>query len=224
MNKKNLSDLSQFEIQWLHKLRYGLRKINRQDLYDKLISKHSESVKWTKYLVETLKAELSKAEINDVMSSCACLVPKNNLKFLKREYQKSNDIKSVHKLLQEYFEEMISEYKKLDKSQMQYLRDNNMGMAGKLEGNIITVKKIPKEFHKYFQTNNKIEKRYYYCHCPRIREALRENAKPIDKNYCYCGAGFYKDLWEFILERPVEVKVEESLLQGDEHCKIKIKL
>ena len=99
-----------------------------------------------------------------------------------------------------------------------------MGMAGRLEGNTITAVKIPKEFHKYFQTEDPREKRYHYCHCPRIREALKSQNKPVDKNYCYCGAGFYRDIWEFILQRPVKVRIVESLLQENEHCKIKIYL
>jgi len=51
------------EIQWLQKSRYGLRKINRQDLDDKVISDHTESIQGTKNLMETLNSELSKSEI-----------------------------------------------------------------------------------------------------------------------------------------------------------------
>jgi len=40
----------------------------------------------------------------------------------------------------------------------------------------------------------------------------------------YCGAGFYKGIWEEILQKPVEVEVLETVLRGDEVCKIAIYL
>jgi len=46
----------------------------------------------------------------------------------------------------------------------------------------------------------------------------------ISTTYCYCGAGFYKGIWEEILQRPVEVEVLESVLSGGEVCKIVIHL
>jgi len=42
--------------------------------------------------------------------------------------------------------------------------------------------------------------------------------------YCYCGAGFYKGIWEEILQQPVEVQVLESVLKGDKVCKIAVHL
>ena len=128
----------------------------------------------------------------------------------------------MHKLLQKYFVEFITNYKNLDEEQLKFIFSNDMGMAGKLEGNIITAVKIPKDFQEYFKTDDIDEKRYHYCHCPRIREAIKSNKTPIDKNYCYCGAGFYRDIWEFILQRKVKVKIIESLMLGDEMCKIGI--
>jgi len=52
---------------------------------------------------------------------------------------------------------------------------------------------------------------------------LKMNVK-ISPTYCYCGAGFYKDIWEEILQHPVEVEVMESVLKGDDVCKIAIYL
>lgn len=76
--------------------------------------------------------------------------------------------------------------------QLKYIINNDMGTSGKLEGNTITAVRIPKDFHEYFQTENPIKKRYHYCHCPRIREALKLEDKPVDKNYRYCGQDFTK--------------------------------
>jgi predicted hydrocarbon binding protein len=42
--------------------------------------------------------------------------------------------------------------------------------------------------------------------------------------YCYCGAGYYQAIWQEILQRPVEVEVRQSVLQGDDVCTIAIHL
>jgi len=48
-----------------------------------------------------------------------------------------------------------------------------------------------------------------------------ETIPPI---YCYCGAGFYKGIWEEILQQPVKVEVLKSVLAGDEVCTIAVHL
>ncbi|MCD4817139.1 MAG: hypothetical protein K8S23_00430 [Candidatus Cloacimonetes bacterium] len=213
-----------FEKQWLNKLKTGLQKIGRNDLFEKVLFSHNETIDWTFQLMKILNQELSEDDIIDVMCGCACLTSKDYLITLQKEYEKNNDLGQIHQLLQEYFIKFITKYKNLNEKQLKYIIDHNMGMAGKLKGNIITAIKIPKDFHEYFQTTDENKKRFHYCHCPRIREALKSNKTPIDKNYCYCGAGFYRDIWEFILQRKVKVKLIESLLQGDEMCKIEIQV
>lgn len=213
-----------FEEQWLSKLQIGLKKIGKADLFNEL-SKGKEKqslLKWTENLMKTLKENLTQDEINKVMTCCACITPKDYLKTLREEYAKTNDLKHVHQLLQEDFEKSITKYKNLNEEQLKYIVDHDMGMVGKLEGNTIYATKIPKEFHKYFQTPDVQKKKYYYCHCPRIRDLFLNNEKPLEVNYCYCGAGFYKDIWEYILQREVKVEIIESLMKGDEVCKIAI--
>jgi predicted hydrocarbon binding protein len=48
--------------------------------------------------------------------------------------------------------------------------------------------------------------------------------QPLSPTYCYCGAGFYKGIWEEITQQNVEVELLESVLQGDDVCKIAIHL
>jgi predicted hydrocarbon binding protein len=40
--------------------------------------------------------------------------------------------------------------------------------------------------------------------------------------YCQCGAGFYRGIWETILERPVRVEVLESVLSGGDVCRVAV--
>lgn len=218
--------MEEFEKQWLHKLKTGLKNIGKEELFDKLLAaKENETmISWSKKLMQKLSEELSQQEIENVMCECACRRPKDDMLELQKEYAKTADIKSIHQKMQKTFEKFIKEYKQLSDEQIDMINELGMGMAGKLENNVITVSKIPKEFHKYFATEDEKMKKYYYCHCPRIREVLLSEEKSIDVNYCYCGAGFYKDIWEFILQKPVKVELIESIMQGNDVCKIKIYL
>jgi len=216
--------MNEFERQWMQKLSNGLKKIKREDIYNDLLEdKESLSdVKWTNELMQSLKQELTSDEIADVMTGCACTYPNENLTHLREDYELSGDIRAVHNKLQQQFETFIRKYKDLDDKDIEFLIENGWGMAGKLEEDRIVAIKIPKEYHKYFKTDDRKQKAYYYCHCPRIRESLLESEKPVDVNFCYCGAGFYRALWEYILQRPVKVEVIESIMNGDDRCKIAI--
>jgi len=179
---------------------------------------------WTEKLMQKLSEELTREQIEKVMCECACRRPKSDMMELRIEYARNKDIKAIHTKMQKIFEKFIKEYKQLSDEQIEMINELGMGMAGKLEGRAITAVKIPKEFHKYFQTDDPVKKRYHYCHCPRIREVLLSEEEAVDSNYCYCGAGFYKDIWEFILQKPVQVELLETIMKGDDVCKIKIYL
>lgn len=216
--------MNDFEKQWLRKLRLGLQKIKKDDLFDRALITHTDDVAWTVHLMQLLKYNLKSDELCDAMCGCACLANKQDLKILQEDYKLNRDLTRVHEMLQDYFEIMIKKYKNLSDNEMKFVKENNMGMAGTLSGNTITAVKVPKEFHKYFESDDERLKPYFYCHCPRIRESLKSNEKQVDENYCYCGAGFYKDIWEFILQRSVEVEIIESILKGNQFCKIQIRL
>jgi hypothetical protein len=83
---------------------------------------------------------------------------------------------------------------------------------------------LPFELKEYLKATDPREKGYHYCHCPRVREAIKLPEHGISTTYCYCGAGFYKDIWEKILQQTVEVEVLETALQGCCVCRIAIYL
>jgi hypothetical protein len=93
------------------------------------------------------------------------------------------------------------------------------------DGNTIIATKIPKSGYlkEYFQEDDPEKRRRLYCHCPRVRDVIGEEPS-LPNEYCYCGAGFYQGIWEEILGQPVELEVLESVMQGDDVCKIAIHL
>jgi effector-binding domain-containing protein len=62
-----------------------------------------------------------------------------------------------------------------------------------------------------------------YCHCGLVGQALRSGTA-LSATHCYCGSGWYDQLWEGILGEPVEVEVLQSILKGDDCCTFAINL
>lgn len=59
---------------------------------------------------------------------------------------------------------------------------------------------------------------YHRCYCGSVSK-VRENIPLI---YCYCGAGWYKRLFEEVLGCPMRVDVVQSIASGADRCSIRI--
>lgn len=218
-----------FEKTWQTKIEENLSKTTggREIYHDNpppQEEKLTETVSWTANLVNEMIANFSPDQIHDILTACACRYPSDSLKFLKQYYQETGDLRGTHDKLQTFFLTMIRKYKDLEDHHMDYLQKMNMGMAGTLEGRTITAVKVPKDFKDFYDETDKDKKAKLYCHCPRIRESLSANPSVINKQYCLCSAGFYRFIWEDILDKPVGVTIEKSLLAGDPICQIRIDL
>jgi hypothetical protein len=99
--------------------------------------------------------------------------------------------------------------------------DLEMG-GGRREGNIIYVTKIPYMTKLYLAETDQRLKRYYACHCPWAREAVKDGNVQLTEIFCQCSGGFHKKPLEVILERPLKVEVLESVLKGDIRCRFAI--
>lgn len=224
--------MREFEKAWIKK--YGDSVYNRvggevkekiMAGSDKLIEKYNleKSLKWTIKSIDKLSKEVDYDTITTVMTGCACHYPHEKLQDLRDIYEKTSDLDLVHSLLQKQFEEEIKIYKDISYNQLSTIINNGWGLAGKKEGNTIYAIKIPAKTKEYFNTSNINEKKYLYCHCPRVRESIKNNER-ISAIYCYCGAGFYKDLWQEIIQEEVTVEVLDSIINGNNQCRIKISI
>ncbi len=88
------------------------------------------------------------------------------------------------------------------------------------EGSIIYSEKGPANPTAYKEAKTAAEKRRAYCFCPLIRENLDETPKI----FCNCSAGWPKQLWEGILEKPLKIEIIRSLIKGDDTCEFAIHL
>jgi len=178
---------------------------------------------WTEQAMERLLSLLDEETAQQVMTGCACQYPKEGLQAARQAYQETGDLSAAHCILQAQFEAFLRDSLHLKAEHFETVVSRGWGLAGILEGNRILATKIPKSGYlaDYLEETDPLKKRQYYCHCPRVRDILK-TGQSLPITYCYCGAGFYKDVWEEIVQAPVEVEVLKSVLGGDEVCTIAI--
>ncbi len=106
---------------------------------------------------------------------------------------------------------------------LDYVRSEPEIGGGVRVGAIIYETKIPFMTQAYLDATDPTLKRYYYCHCPWAREAVKSGGF-VTPTFCNCSAGFHKKPWEAALGQKIRVEVLESVLQGDTRCRFAIHL
>jgi len=229
-----VSQTADFERAWLAKFASCLDEIAGVDVREQVMqgseglasaSPRQEVIAWSKRAMERLESLADEETRKQVMTGCACQYPKSALRGAREAYAATKDVDTVLGMLQEQFEGFLRDTLGLDDEMVAEIVQRGWGLAGVKSGNTIIATKIPKSgfLVEYMQETDPDRKRQHYCHCPRVRDALK-TSESIPTTYCYCGAGFYKGIWEEILQRPVDVEVLETVLKGDEVCKIAIHL
>jgi hypothetical protein len=106
---------------------------------------------------------------------------------------------------------------------LEFVRNEPEIGGGVRVGNIVYETKIPFLTKEYLAESDPRLRRYFYCHCPWAREAVKsgEEVAPI---FCNCSAGFHKRPWEAALGQKIHVEVLESVLKGDARCRFAIHL
>ena len=180
---------------------------------------------WTREVLLRMEDTLDNQCCRNVMTDCACHYPAEQLEPLKMLYARTGDLAGVHQTLQDQFESFLRQTLDLEEDMIAEVVSLGWGAAGTLEQNRIVATKIPKSGYlkQYLQESDPDVRRSIYCHCPRIREAVGSGDE-IPQIYCYCGAGFYKNMWETILNEALEVEVLESVLSGGDVCRVAINL
>ncbi|MBN2460978.1 MAG: hypothetical protein JXB60_05170 [Candidatus Cloacimonetes bacterium] len=59
---------------------------------------------------------------------------------------------------------------------------------------------------------------YYRCCCGSVSKTR----EPFSATYCHCSCGWYQRLFEALLNKPVEVELLGSIIQGNESCQFLI--
>jgi hypothetical protein len=133
--------------------------------------------------------------------------------FLKnRRHEYIKELEEHHEKGSLYFTQEITE------EVLEFIKNDPLIEVGLREGDRIIVKKIPHMAKEYVTEPDEQKKKYFYCHCPWVKEALLESEQPIPPVFCNCSAGYYKAYWEIVLDQPIEVDVAESILDGGDVC------
>lgn len=100
---------------------------------------------------------------------------------------------------------------------LEYVKSDPEMEVGCREGNKIYISKIPYNAVCYLHETDPKMKRYYACHCPLLREAIR-NDQPISSNACNCSLG-HASHYLAGLDQEIRGEVLESVIKGDTRCR-----
>ena len=183
----------------------------------------------TKKLVETLIEELGRSKCEAFLANGLRDKYTESYKAPRERYLKSKNIDEFLKLQKEEFIKNLTEHmeegslfftQEITPEVIEYIQSQKgMTETGIREGNRVFMTKIPYDTKSYLSETDPKKKKYHYCHCPWMREALLKEEKPVDPIWCNCSGGFYKNFWEAVLDQPVKIELLESVIQGDELCK-----
>ncbi len=214
---------TQVEVQvkihdWGKKLNTGLVSVfpeskitevmgNYQDF--SILSSHDERVQWVKETLDKLDSIADEKKRYEIISHCAHHFAQERLDELRAVFVQTYSITHDY-------------YGAID-AVIQFMCQDPDWYEGPLrDGDMIYTKKIPvdPEHHSTAQTQR--EKIQTYCHCDLIRNYIDSGV--ISSSFCYCGSGWYRQQWEFILQRPVQIRLLKSLLKGDDYCQFAIQI
>jgi predicted hydrocarbon binding protein len=234
-----VSGRDDFERAWLGKLSRCLREVAGEEACQQVMegseglpadSPGHEVTAWTEGAMRRLVSMVGVEERKAIMMGCACQYPRSALEDIRKAYEATGDLDVAHGMLRERFESFLLDSLGLEDELVEEIVARGWGLAWIREEDTIVATKIPKSGNlvEYMEETDLERRRQLYCHCPRIKDVLKtgdsEWSGTIAETYCYCGAGFYKGIWEEILQAPVDVDVLQSVLKGDDVCRILIRV
>ncbi len=214
--------MNDFEKMWRGKIVKNTEIYGNTEILEEIIViEEDDQVAYSQKLIKLLKKDLLEDNVKSIFCKSACHMPHDKLKSVKKVYEMTKDIEKTRIALEKMFIIDIKQYKTLSDVQLEDILSKGWGAAGLYVDGKIIATKIPSKFHEYFAEKDDLKKKFYYCHCPRVRKELLSNSD-LDSIYCNCGGGFYQDIWEYITGKEVAIKVIKNLFDGDETCQFQI--
>jgi hypothetical protein len=158
-----------------------------------------DRTRWIKTAMEQLDSLCDEETRNQILiDTCPHSYPKTRIKEMRAAYERLGSIDDLLKLMRS---------------------DTSWGGSSFYDypvrkDDVIYITKVPYNPKTYENAVTDEEKHLAYCHCGLVKRSKEE----ISPTFCCCSGGWVKQLWEGILEQPVEVELTESLLKGDERC------
>ena len=187
----------------------------------------------TQMIMDRLEAELPKAACSKILTWNYHKVPAEAFKEKKERFEKADSIdkylKDEHKRFIEELRGFMKEGRiwyeqEITPEVLEFVEGNQEICTGVRRGDRIYLTKMPYAPKKYLKEKDPTLKRYYACHCPLARSAIRDQEPKISPMFCYCSGGYEKLGFDVIFDEPVEVELLESALKGDTRCRFAIKI
>jgi hypothetical protein len=187
----------------------------------------------TRTVMERLESKAGTNTCRELLKDCLRDLPDKNYLGERQKYQACG---SLDAYLQQCGDAFIEELEKLKEegslyytqpvtsAVVEFVRANPEISHGVRRGNKLYKTKIPYLADEYLKETDEALKSYYYCHCPWVRESLKDGNIGICSTFCSCSAGFMKKPWEVIFGQPLEAEMLESVLDGDPWCRFAIQL
>ena len=221
-----------FERLWLEKLRGGLEVHLGEEAAAEIMA-GSESltdqtdlaarVEWTRSMIARLEKRAGSEHARQILLGCACLPSRESLNEARDAYAATGSIEDARRILERDFRGFLSDTIGLSTSQVEHILSRGMGIAGTLREGRIIATKIPKsgKLLEYLEEDDPKRRRALYCHCPRVRH-LVGTGEELSRLYCYCGGGFYRFIWQYVLDSPVEIELLDSVMGEGDVCSFAI--
>lgn len=214
---KNITEVQVVLHEWDRRLADGAKKVLGEHTREHLMagieaitpsSSFDEYRAWIQGAIERLDAlTVNEEQKCQVVSHCAHVFPQERIEHLRVIYEQGD----FDEILREMYTDDFWYEKPVRRGKVIYMRKNPFDPEG------------------YAIAKTSAERRKAYCHCPFVRPYLEENslqhkATTLSPTFCYCGAGWYRQLWEGIICQPVKIEHVESLLKGNDQCTLTITL
>jgi hypothetical protein len=192
-----------------------------------------ENPKLTKMVLDRMEAMLSADTCREVLTWNYHKIPIEGFKEQRRRFEKAATIdgylRGEHKRLIRELERSMKEgqpwfEQEITPEVVEFVRRNQEICTGVRRGDKIYVTKIPYAPKNYIREKDSTLKKYYTCHCPLVRSALRDGKPKIPPFFCYCSGGFEKLHFDAIFGESVSVQLLETPLKGDDRCRFAIEI
>ena len=186
----------------------------------------------TKQVMERLEAQLDEGTWKDVLLAGPHTAPDEYYLPERKKFEESKGIDEYLSGRADEFAALLKQCvdedrlffnQEIDEDVLAFVRANKEIGGGVRDGDTIFETKIPYLAREYLRETDSVKKRYFYCHCPWVRDAIRSGID-VSPNFCYCSAAYHKKPWDVIFREPVEAEVVSSVLRGDLVCRFAIKI
>ncbi len=187
----------------------------------------------TKMIVDGMEAELPSETCREILTWNYHKVPEEAFKEKKERFEKAPSIDEFLKDEHRRFIKELAGYMRKEQlwyeqeitpEVLEFVKGNQEIQNGVRDGDRIYVTKIPFAPKQFMAEKDPVMKRYYACHCPLVRTAIRDGKPRVSPVFCYCSAGYEKLPYDVIFGEPVQVELLESALKGDLRCRFAIRI